>query len=193
MCSSINKYPQDNPNLKKRRPFAGHEDVSAIHLAQTSSASIDPPNTNTSSSLASSSHPHSIPTPTVAPSYRPDHFSPSECQALHQAASVLQCPLSLLLELNHSSRLYPNPPSSPHHTSQKRPRLCTDMSVLPSHEKAMPRSASARATEEFTRESPPSTAFSFNVDGSRLATCFTSFCSPCTTTDPPGRRLYIWA
>ncbi|TRX96542.1 hypothetical protein FHL15_002444 [Xylaria flabelliformis] len=148
----------NNSNLRKRRPH-GREGAPAVPVAH------DPSYPATSASV----------TP-------PENFSPNEINILAQAAAILNCSVSELYNLDSrgSSLSHLHHPISSYSISSKRPRLSTDLSAMPSHEKspAVEQDISGHPEDEFTLSMGPT----------RLTQCLTSFsvCSPCGTCAPPG-------
>ncbi|KAI0175655.1 hypothetical protein GGR52DRAFT_322585 [Hypoxylon sp. FL1284] len=122
-----------------------------------------------------------------APSSRRGDFSAQDLQILHQAASVLNCQLSQLLDLdNRSPHLQQYPASSPSYSNpSKRQRLSTDMASS-SQEKSF---SSPSAHDTPGRPHAPEASgsgFFLGMERSRLAQYLSSvsFCAPCTTCEP---------
>ncbi|KAK8049734.1 hypothetical protein PG994_011464 [Apiospora phragmitis] len=152
-------------NPRKRR-YSGHEGAPAVLVSQG-------PHAFTSASTAQS--------PQAS-------LSQQDLQILGQAALILQCPVTLLLDLNR------NPPrfttsSSPTYPEQKRLRLSSDLQPMPAHETP---SSPSETSHHRPPVNPPGSArhdgFSLGVSGSRLAHYFAgiSVCPPCSTCEPEG-------
>ncbi|KAK6864679.1 hypothetical protein PG995_001207 [Apiospora arundinis] len=150
-------------NPRKRR-YSGHEGAPAVLVSQD-------PHAFTSASTAQS--------PLASLSHQ-------DLQILGQAALILQCPVSQLLDLDRNpSRL--NTSSSPTYPEPKRLRLSTDLQPMPAHE--IP-SSSSETSHHRPPVNPPGSArrdgFSLGISGSRLASYFAgiSVCPPCSTCEP---------
>ncbi|KAI0863093.1 hypothetical protein F4860DRAFT_502226 [Xylaria cubensis] len=148
----------NNSNLRKRRPH-GREGAPAVPVAH------DPSYPATSASV----------TP-------PENFSPNEINILAQAAVILNCSVSELYNLDSrgSSLSHLHHPISSYSISSKRPRLSTDLSAMPSHEKS--------PAVEQDISGHPEDGFTLSMGQGRITQCLTSFsvCSPCGTCAPPG-------
>ncbi|KAI1173874.1 hypothetical protein F4777DRAFT_420073 [Nemania sp. FL0916] len=148
----------NNSNLRKRRSH-GHEGAPAAPLAH------DPPYPAASANV----------TP-------PEDLSPSQINTLTNAAAILNCPVSQLYSLdNRRSHIYAPVPS--YSNPSKKPRLSTDLSAMPSHEKPVmvDQDVSGHHQED---------GFVLNGGQSRLsqviAAGLSSVCSPCMTCEPQG-------
>ncbi|KAH8161944.1 hypothetical protein CIB48_g6303, partial [Xylaria polymorpha] len=145
----------NNSNLRKRRPH-GHEGAPAVPVAH------DPSYPATSASV----------TP-------PEDLSLSEINILVQAATILNRPVSQLyaihLDNRGSSLSHLYTPISSYSVSSKRPRLSTDVTAMPSHEKSPP--------VEQDVPGHPEDGFMLPLGPSRIAQYLTNFsvCSPCVT------------
>jgi hypothetical protein len=146
-----------NSNLRKRRPH-GHEDAPAASVAH------DP------------SYP-AIPT-SLAP---PGDLSLSDIHILTRAASILNCSLSELYSLDsrRPGLSHLDTPISSYSISSKRPRLHTDPTAMPPHEK------SSLAQQDVSGNDDD--GFASSAGPSRLSQYLGfSVCSPCITCEPQG-------
>ncbi|RYC64825.1 hypothetical protein CHU98_g1373 [Xylaria longipes] len=143
----------NNSNLRKRRPH-GHEGAPAVPVAHdpsypAASASVTPP----------------------------EDLSLNEINILAQAAAILNCPVSRLYSLSNRGSSLPHPytPISSYSVPSKRPRLNTDLTAMPSHEKS--------PAVEQDISGHPEDGFMVPMGPSRLTQYLTSFsvCSPCVT------------
>lgn len=108
------------------------------------------------------------------------YFDSHDIYILQEASTILQCPFHQLISLDRASRQIQQPSSStPYRVPFKRPRLSTDLATMSPRSSSMPRPSSQDMPEYHHRIGDPDNSFSFTQ-------CFASFCSPCTTYDPPG-------
>ncbi|KAK7941111.1 uncharacterized protein PG986_013498 [Apiospora aurea] len=153
-------------NPRKRR-YSGHEGAPAVLVSQDPHAFT--PASTAQSPLASLSH--------------------QDLQILGQAALILQCPVSQLLDLDRNPARFTTSSSPPPYPEQKRLRLSTDLQPMPAHE--IP-SSSSETSHHQPSVNPPGSArrdgFSLGISGSRLAHYFAgiSVCPPCSTCKPEG-------
>ncbi|KAK7907869.1 hypothetical protein PG985_015172 [Apiospora marii] len=154
-------------NPRKRR-YSGHEGAPAVLVSQD---------------------PHAFTSASTAQSPRAS-LSHQDLQILGQAAHILQCPVSQLLDLDtRNPSRFTTSSSSPSYPEQKRLRLSTDLQPIPAQE--MP-SSSSETSHHRPPVNPPGSArrdgFSLGVSGSRLAHYFAgiSVCPPCSTCEPEG-------
>ncbi|KAI2602016.1 hypothetical protein GGR54DRAFT_654819 [Hypoxylon sp. NC1633] len=131
--------------------------------------------------------------PGSAPLSRPDDLSAQDLHILNQAASVLNIPISQLLELNNRSphpQQFPFSPA-PYPFPAKRLRLSTDMASATSQEKSPPPPpppppmSAQQSPERPGGPETPNGGFSLGIDRSRIAQYMANinFCSPCSTCD----------
>ncbi|KAI1157156.1 hypothetical protein F4825DRAFT_467981 [Nemania diffusa] len=149
----------NNSNLRKRRPHHGYEGAPAVPVAH------DP------------LHPASASVPT------PEDLSPSQINILAQAAAILNCPVSQLYSLDNRRPGFPplHTPVPSYSIPSKKPRLSTDLTAMPPHEKsqAVDQAVSARQDDGFASDIGPS-CLTHYLSG------FSSVCSPCMTCEPQG-------
>ncbi|KAI0540779.1 hypothetical protein GGR58DRAFT_511497 [Xylaria digitata] len=150
----------NNSNLRKRRPH-GHEGAPAVPVAH------DP------------SYPAA--SGTVTP---PEGLSLSEIDILYRAAAILNCSVSQIYNLDSRRSGPPNiyVPIPSYSIPSKRPRLSTDLTAMPPHEKSpVDHDGSSHPAESLN-------SFTMGMAPSRLTQCLASFsmCSPCMTCEPQG-------
>ncbi|KAI1112451.1 hypothetical protein F5Y14DRAFT_421710 [Nemania sp. NC0429] len=149
----------NSSNLRKRRPH-GHEDAPAAPVAHDQLHPAIPTNVAT-----------------------PEDLSLSQVDILAQAATILNCSITQLYSLDSRRSGLPQryPPTPSYSIPSKRPRLSTDLTAMPSHEKPSPitQDASGHQDDGFASGMGPSRLTQY------LAAGF-SACSPCMTCEPQG-------
>jgi hypothetical protein len=114
-------------------------------------------------------------------------FTEHEIQILGHAASILNCPVSQLLDLDSNPRRQlAAPPIA--YPAPKRLRLDTNTTPpMSTPEKPSPSGLPRQGRHDgIPREAAQHNGFSLGVTGSKLASCFASFCPPCSTCEPQG-------
>lgn len=106
-------------------------------------------------------------------------YDEAELQILHHAASIIGCHASEIFALDSRRRHLVD------HHQPKRLRVDTDLSPMSAQEKSQP-SFPAPGRQYYSPRGDDDTSFSLGVGSSRLVTCLTSLCPPCTTCEPRG-------
>lgn len=106
-------------------------------------------------------------------------YGEADLHILYQAASIIGCDVSEITALDSQRRqLLDRQPA-------KRLRVDTDMSPTAA-EKSRSGFPPPGRQNRSPREGDDDVAFSLGIGRSRMASCLASFCSPCTTCEPPG-------